>query len=167
MKKILIALLMCIINVVSYGQLNVVNSGGNTKTDKIVGDMYARVICQNSIYQLSVKDNKSSNHIVITLGNNKEDAVKSLEQLYEWLSTARKKDYFTIDEKGQNIVFYKHDSTAFCVSHGDVEFCKEFIKSQLLSLTIGGYYGQNNIKNPMIGFAKISLIKKALKTLSN
>lgn len=103
---------------------------------------------------------------MIKLGDTKEEAITSLQQLVTWGSNAKKKDYINItEENGVIITIYRYTNSQSIISFGDAEYCQEIYKSLMMSAFTGVNTGAYSNNNPPFGYCQDSLLEKALKKL--
>jgi hypothetical protein len=163
MKKILFIALLSFISLVSFGQITANSvSVKNSNETTITKNSRGRFVLEDSIYVIKFKDALTPQFIEVKLGN-KEQALESIKFLYQFAYEYDKKAFFTIEQDGQEITFYKYAETAFMVSFGDVDFCRETYKACMVSG--GGYYGQARIDNPMYSWVDRVFIRKCMEGL--
>jgi hypothetical protein len=165
MKKILFITLLSFISLVSLGQI-MANSVSvkNSNETTIAKNRCGRFVLEDSVYVIKFRDALTPQFIEVKLGN-KEQALESIKFLYQFAYEYDKKAFFTMEQDGQEITFYKYAETAFMVSYGDVDFCRETYKASMVSGLVGGYYGQNRIDNPMYSWVDRVFIRKCMEGL--
>ena len=156
---------LCLVSTMAFGQLNI-QSGGNTKEDKLSSDSYgSKVVCNGGTYKIIVEDDQSKMAITVTLGTTAQSAKKSLEQLLDWIRGAKVGDYINLTEGEDRVTIYKHVAGSVMVSYGDAEFCKRIYKAILVDAFLDVSTGERNHKNEMYGFMSQNLLKNALKKI--
>lgn len=165
MKKIFLSFILCLFGMVSYGQITANSvSVKNSNETTIAKHRCGRFVVEDSIYVIKFRDALTPQYIEIRLGNY-EQMIASLTFLYQFAYEYDKKAFFTLEQDGQEITFYKYAETAFMVSYGDVDFCQETYKASLTSALVGGYYGQNRMDNPMYCWVERVFIKKCVESI--
>ena len=145
----------------SYAQLNVVNSGSTNKESYLAKDMYSNIKHDNNGYTLNVKDCQSNQHIIVLLGNNKDEYISSLNFLIEWVKTSPKKSYIVVQTNNGIVTFYKYMNNQLAVSYGGAEYIKKKISSLVMNSTIGT--PQNKKYNDeLMGYIQVKMLEKAI-----
>lgn len=167
MKRFLTAFVLCIVSIMSFGQITISSVGSSRVEDYVIKGMYYNIKCYDSVYVLNVKDLESTEYIRIKLGNNPEEAYNSLNSLYEWFKSAKTKNYIEFTAGETTITMYKYTSTVPYFSDGDIEYIKSYIKSTVMQAMFGTPYRRRN-NDKMVGcIDDIGQLKKALKRLQD
>ena len=167
MKKILVALMLCIVSIMGFGQITISNEGSSRVEDYVIKGMYYNIKCYDSVYILNIKDIESTEFIRIKLGNTTKEAYNSLNTLYDWFKQAKTKDYIEFNTGETIITMYKYTSTVPYFSEGDIEYIKSYIKNNFMHAMFGTPYRRRN-NDKMVGWIDdIGQIKKELKKLQD
>ena len=167
MKKILVALVLCMVSILGFGQITISSEGSSRVEDYVIKGMYYNIKCYDSVYILNIKDLESTEFIRIKLGNTTKEAYNSLNTLYDWFKQAKTKDYIEFNTGETIITMYKCTSTVPYFSEGDIEYIKSYIKNTMLQGMFGTPYRRRN-NDKMVGcIDDIGQIKKALKKLQD
>lgn len=164
MKKILLFLLL-FYTASASAQISIVSNGSTKSESYVIKDMYFNIRYTDNTYMFNVSDVESTEFIRIPLGSTYEEAINSLQTLYDWFKNAKTKEYIEFEANGETITMYKYSSTIPYFSNGDVEYIKNCIKKS----TMQGVFGAPNRKrndDKMIGWmTSIGQMKKAIEKL--
>ena len=165
MKKIILILLTVFMTVFTgNAQLNVVNSGSNSKEAYLAKDMYSNIKSDNCGYTLNVKDCQSNQYIMVMLGTNTNDCKSSIEFILNWVKTSPKKAYIEIQTDNGNVTFYKYTQNQLAISYGDAEYIKKKINALILNATVGSPSGRKH-DDPLMGYVQVKQLEKALQNM--
>ena len=167
MKKILVALMLCMVSIMGFGQITISSEGSSRVKDYVIKGMYYNIKCYDSVYILNIKDFESTEFIRIKLGNTTKEAYNSLNALYDWFKQAKTKDYIEFNTGETIITMYKYAPTVPYFSEGDIEYIKSYIKNTMMQGIFGTPYRRRN-NDKMVGcIDDIGQIKKVLKKLQD
>lgn len=167
MKKYFILVILSFASLLSFGQItskSVLVS--NTKNTVIASNRCGKLVLEDGIYVIKFRDALTPQFLEIKLGD-KEQAIESLNFLYDFAYNYEKKSFFEMEQDDKDITFYKYAETAFMISYGDIDYCREVYKASLVSGIVGGYYGQNRIDNPMYCWCDRVFIKRCVENINN
>jgi hypothetical protein len=165
MKKIAIALMLCMVSIMSFAQITISNGGSSKTSDYIMKDPYFNIRQIDTMFFLNIKDVESTEFIRISLGATPSEAYQSLTTLCDWFKSAKTKDYIEFETNGQMVTMYKYASSVPYFSDGDVEYIKRYIEKSMMQ----GFFGTPNRKrenDKMVGWiTSIGQLKKACTKL--
>lgn len=165
MKKIFLFLLSMFFITNMYSQISISSEGSAKRESYVMKDTYFNIRFTDSVYVFNINDVESTEFIRIPLGATCNDAITSLQTLYDWFKEAKTKDYIEFEANGETITMYKYTSSVPYFSNGDVEYIKNYIKKSAM----GSVFGQPNRKrndDKMVGWmTTIGQMKKAIEKL--
>lgn len=165
MKKIILILVAVFMTVfTSNAQLNVVNSGSNSKEAYLAKDAYSNIKLGSCGYTLNVKDCHSNQYITVILGTNENDCKSSIEFILNWVETSPKKAYIEIQTNDGNVTFYKYTQNQLAISYGDSEYIRKKINALIMNATMGTPSGRKH-DDPLMGYVQVKQLEKALKNM--
>ena len=56
MKKILVALMLCMVSIMGFGQITISSDGSSRVKDYVIKGIYYNIKCYDSVYILNIKD---------------------------------------------------------------------------------------------------------------
>lgn len=109
MKKFLVALMLCLVSIMSFGQISIGSSGTTRNDDATVfyKGMYGRICEIDTTYVICVNDLRSNEVLYVNLGSNLEVAIKSLSALNDALTSLKNKEYISFNDGEKNVIMYK------------------------------------------------------------
>jgi len=131
MKKIMMALTLCLVSVTMFAQLNFGGSGNAKKVTSFYKDGYGEIKLAGDQYVVEANDiNNQGKTVRMVLGKDAESAKLSLEQLVGWLKGAKVKDFVEINqEDGTTVVFYLYKEDQIIMSYGNIDYVTEKFES--------------------------------------
>lgn len=126
MKKIFMAIALCMASVAAFGQLNFGNQGSGIKVTSFFKDPFCEVCLNKSEqYVLKCNDFETKDGFELFLGDSKESAMTSLEQLDAWCNNAQVKDFIEVNQAdGSVVLLYLYKDDQLIMSYGDIEYAK-------------------------------------------
>lgn len=128
-------------------------------------DSWSNVAMIDSSYYIVVKDIESKGALRVSLGDNKDQVLQSLNALVEKCSNLKNKEYITItDNEGTQITLYKWLGS-YVFSTGDAYFIKNNLNNKLFNATIGNVRKRERESDAQLGYVKLGTLKNAVKKL--
>lgn len=163
MKRLLLTFVMGTLTVLSFSQLNISAQGG--KNDVLYKDSWCNVKFDGKQYEINCKDIRSAVFFPLILGENKENAILSLQQISDWLASAKNKDFIKIEQGEETVTLYKYASDQMIMSYGDEDYCRETYKQLNLGAFASPAFVQRRTQDPYFGYVQGKSIKKAIAKL--
>lgn len=176
MKRFLALFAFVSVCVAANAQLNVTYTSG--KEDVIVkGGDYGSLRYSHGSYSLHLIDRHTGQIITFALGDTKEAAVKTMEDLFVWHKDAKNKSYIEVeDSRGMPYTLGKQGGYLY-ITDGTGEYIRSYYRDMVwtnvfnvlsddapvVSITNRGQYDMNT---PKIGYITNSLLKKGIKRLT-
>lgn len=130
MKKILMALTLCIVSVSAFAQLNFGNQGSGIKITSFYKDAFAEICIDNGRYVINCYDVDTKTPFSMILGSTKDEAMMSLEQLEGWCQQAQLKDFVEINQvDGTTVLIYVNTQDQLIMTFGNIDYAKAKFKS--------------------------------------
>lgn len=167
MKKLLFILIASVISFSAMAQLNVQSS--STKDDIIEKNARAVVKLTKNGYVVSVDDwlNNTNSRLELFLGETKEAAVLTINDILQWHESAKNKDNITVKDAitEQDLTLYRYNGTVIMLSTGDAEYIRKGINSNIGNAMLGGPKKKTHSDSPICGQIMVSLLRKAVEKL--
>lgn len=165
MKKIIstIILLFVIITTAS-AQLNIKSS--SSKTERFYKDNWATITWNGNAFMFNSSDPVTALTLSFTLGNNKESALITLSQIYDWFESAEKKTSITFEDNGNEITLYKQDGLQIIISTGDPEFIRKEYSRRISGALIGSPQYRKKESTPHFSFIQKKALVKGIEEIS-
>ncbi|MBQ6984757.1 MAG: hypothetical protein IJQ20_07515 [Paludibacteraceae bacterium] len=161
-RTIVLALLaFCSISL--FAQLNISAQGG--KSDVLYKDSWCNVKFDGKRYEINCKDIRSAVFFPLVLGETKEQAILSLQQIQEWLQNAKNKDFITIEQEEETVTLYKYAKDQMIMSYGDEDYCRETYKQLNMGAFASPAFVQRRTNDPYFGYIQGKSINKAIEKL--
>lgn len=156
-------LVMCSFSL--FAQLNISAQGG--KGDILYKDSWCNVKFNGKHYEINCKDVRSAVFFPLVLGETKEKAIRSLQQIQEWLETAKNKDFITIEQDEITVTLYKYAKDQLIMSYGDEDYCRETYKQLNMGAFASPAFVQRRTNDPYFGYVQGKSIRKAIEKLTS
>lgn len=171
MKKIFMALMLCFVSIVGFGQISVKsNTYGSTRIDDnkcLYSGIYGKIRQIDTVYYICVNDLKSDNILYVKLGVTKEEVINGLTTLDNIFDNLYNKEYVSFNDGLQDMILYKWGGVPY-FSNGTAEYVHQFLKRSTLSGLFGGRGSISREGDKMIGcLDTASSFKKAINALEN
>ena len=167
MKKLLFVCFVLSIPLFSYAQLNISKSASSSKEDYLYKDRYTSIRYNGEQYIVNCRDLLSSRVFPLYLGEEREEAKKSLQQLDEWCKKAKKSDYIEIKQNDGTTVTIYRMAERLAMSYGDVDFIKAKISNLALTAAFGPRLNNKHVNDPFFGYIAVTAFQIALKKLGD
>ena len=170
MKKILVALMLCLVSIMSFGQISVGISGTTRNDDATVfyKGIYGRICKIDTTYVICVNDLRSNEVLYVNLGSNLEVTVESLSTLNDALTSLKNKEYISFNDGEKNVIMYKWGGVPY-FSDGTAEYVHNYLKNSMMQGMFGGNAQSARIRegDKIIGCLDIAkAFQIAIKNLS-
>lgn len=169
MRKFFILCLMAFVMCVNANaQLSVKSS--TTKDDMISKDMYCSVRhIPNEGYFLTTTDVAQNTHSTLSLflGKDNASAKLTLNDLYDWFTTAENKSSLVVTDTKSNeeLTLYRVIKKTYIITNGDAEYARKVYNKLIMNQTIGTPKSKSNGSSPIMGYITEKVLKEALSIL--
>ena len=165
MKKILMAIVLCLVCTVSFGQISFSNNGSNRSENYLTKGTQGNIkITADGVYILNILDIESTNILHIKLGNNKEETYQSLNTIISWFNNAQNKEFVEINVEDKIITLYKYAGSYIYFSDADSDYIKNYLHKAAMTSMFGGYQ-RKRVNDSFIGYITISQLRRAIENL--
>jgi hypothetical protein len=165
MKKFLMAMVLCLVCTVSFGQISFSNSGSNRSENYLTKGTQGNIkITADGVYILNILDIESTNVLHIKLGNNKEETYQSLNTIISWFDNAQNKEFVEINVEDKIITLYKYAGSYIYFSDADGDYIKNYLQKAAMTSMFGGYQ-RKRVNDSFIGYITISQLRRAVENL--
>lgn len=102
------------------------------------------------------------------LGKDKESALMTLNDLYNWFEAAKNKSSVVVKDakSGESLTLYRVSKGTYLITDGDAEYARRTYNQSLTSSIAGGVKQKNNAASPVVGYVTAKVMKGAIAKLS-
>lgn len=165
MKKFFMAIVLCLVCTVSFGQISFSNNGSNRSENYLTKGTQGNIkITTDSVYILNILDIESTNVLHIKLGNNEEETYQSLNTIISWFDNAQNKEFVEINVEDKIITLYKYAESYIYFSDADSDYIKNYLHKNMMTGLFGAPQRKRENDN-FIGWIHISQLRRAIEKL--
>lgn len=165
MKKIILTIiLLFVIITTASAQLNIKSS--SSKSERFYKDNWVTITWNGNAFMFNSSDPNTALTLSFTLGNNKESALITLNQIYDWFESAEKKTSITFEDNGNEITLYKQDGLQIIISTGDSEFIRKEYSRRISGMLIGTQQYKKKESTPHFSFIKKKALVNGIEEIS-